>query len=166
MTVASGFLTSSAVWPERPLAAPEVVSKAHLELAEPRAVVFDEGLVKAGARAELDALATAAQAARELGLDVEEVLVVSTDGEPAPRTSRARGRRFTVVGAATTPALVTTDYPLAGGEAAELLPAEAGAVLLSTGAAELARTPASDEEFAVALGLVCNTLQTLAEVAA
>jgi hypothetical protein len=182
-TTATGFVTSTVgvltvvrslphatgagIWPERPLTAPEVVSKAHLELAEPQAAVIDDGVATAGGRAELDALAKAAQAARTLGLDVEEVLVVSTGGEP-PRTAIARGGRFAVRGLATTPALVTTDYPLAPGEAAELLRSDVSAVVLASGAAELERTPASDEELALVLGLVCRalSLKTISEVAA
>jgi hypothetical protein len=183
-TTATGFVTSTVgeltvvrslphatgagIWPERPLTAPEVVSKAHLELAEPQAAVIYDGVATAGGRAELDALAKAAQAARTLGLDVEEVLVVSTGGEPHPRTARARGGRFAVRGLATTPALVTTDYPLAPSEAAELLRSDASAVVLASGAAELERTPASDEELALVLGLVCRalSLKTISEVAA
>jgi hypothetical protein len=63
-----------------------------------------------------------------------------------------------VRGWATTPVLVTTDYPLASSEAAELLRSEESVVLLSSGAAQLERTPASDEEFAVVLRLVCGSL--------
>jgi glutamate N-acetyltransferase / amino-acid N-acetyltransferase len=61
-------------------AAPVVISKEHLELAEPQAVVINSGSANAatGLRGELDARATAAEAARLLGLSVEEVLVLST----------------------------------------------------------------------------------------
>ena len=61
-------------------AAPVVISKEHLELAEPQAVVINSGSANAatGLRGELDARATAAEAARLLGLAVEEVLVLST----------------------------------------------------------------------------------------
>jgi glutamate N-acetyltransferase / amino-acid N-acetyltransferase len=61
-------------------AAPVVISKQHLELAEPQAVVINSGSANAatGLRGELDARATAAEAARLLGLAVEEVLVLST----------------------------------------------------------------------------------------
>jgi glutamate N-acetyltransferase/amino-acid N-acetyltransferase len=61
-------------------AAPVVISKEHLELAEPQAVVINSGSANAatGLRGELDARATAAEAARLLGLDVEEILVLST----------------------------------------------------------------------------------------
>jgi glutamate N-acetyltransferase/amino-acid N-acetyltransferase len=61
-------------------AAPVVVCKEHLELAQPQAVVVNSGVANAatGERGVLDARATAAEAARVLGLDVEEVLVLST----------------------------------------------------------------------------------------
>ena len=61
-------------------AAPVVVSKAHLAEAEPQAVVINSGVANAatGLRGELDAVATAAEAGRLLGLDAEQVLVLST----------------------------------------------------------------------------------------
>src|SRR6266566_4698709 len=61
-------------------AAPVVISKEHLELAEPQAVVINSGSANAatGLRGELDARATAAEAARVLDLAVEEILVLST----------------------------------------------------------------------------------------
>jgi len=61
-------------------AAPLVVSRQHLAEAEPQAVVINSGVANAatGMRGELDALATAAEAARLLGLHAEEVLVLST----------------------------------------------------------------------------------------
>jgi glutamate N-acetyltransferase / amino-acid N-acetyltransferase len=61
-------------------AAPVVISKEHLELAEPQAVVINSGVANAatGIRGELDARATAAETARVLGLTAEEVLVLST----------------------------------------------------------------------------------------
>jgi glutamate N-acetyltransferase / amino-acid N-acetyltransferase len=64
----------------RMAAAPVVVSREHLELAEPQAVVANSGNANAatGQRGELDARATAAQTARLLGLDTEEVVVLST----------------------------------------------------------------------------------------
>src|SRR6266496_1774115 len=67
-------------------AAPVTVSKEHLELAEPQAVVVNSGVANAatGVRGELDARATAAEAARVLGLATEEVLVLST-GVIGPR---------------------------------------------------------------------------------
>jgi len=61
-------------------AAPVVISKAHLEVAQPQAIVVNSGVANAatGERGELDALATAAEAGRLLDLDAEEVLVLST----------------------------------------------------------------------------------------
>jgi glutamate N-acetyltransferase/amino-acid N-acetyltransferase len=61
-------------------AAPVVVSKAHLEAAEPQAIVINSGVANAatGQRGELDALATAAEAGRLLDLEADEVLVLST----------------------------------------------------------------------------------------
>jgi glutamate N-acetyltransferase/amino-acid N-acetyltransferase len=61
-------------------AAPVLVSKAHLAQAEPQAVVINSGVANAatGKQGELDALATAAEVARLLGLDPEQVLVLST----------------------------------------------------------------------------------------
>jgi glutamate N-acetyltransferase / amino-acid N-acetyltransferase len=81
--------TGAAMWTKnRVQAAPVVVSKAHLELAEPQAVVVNSGVANAatGARGELDAVATAAETARLLSLDVEEVIVLSTGviGAPLP----------------------------------------------------------------------------------
>ena len=72
----------------RVLAAPVVVSKEHLALAQPQAVALNSGVANAatGLRGELDARATASEAARLLGLYVEEVLVLSTGviGAPLP----------------------------------------------------------------------------------
>jgi glutamate N-acetyltransferase/amino-acid N-acetyltransferase len=69
-------------------AAPVVVSKRHLELAEPQAVVVNSGNANAatGAQGERDALATAARAGELLGLETEEVVVLSTGviGVPLP----------------------------------------------------------------------------------
>jgi glutamate N-acetyltransferase / amino-acid N-acetyltransferase len=64
----------------RMAAAPVTISREHLELAEPQAVVANSGNANAatGQRGELDARATAAATARLLGLDAEEVLVLST----------------------------------------------------------------------------------------
>jgi glutamate N-acetyltransferase/amino-acid N-acetyltransferase len=71
----SGMFTANRV-----LAAPVIVCKEHLELAQPQAVVTNSGVANAatGERGLLDARATAAEAGRLLGLDVEEVLVLST----------------------------------------------------------------------------------------
>jgi glutamate N-acetyltransferase / amino-acid N-acetyltransferase len=69
-------------------AAPVVISKEHLGLAQPQAIALNSGVANAatGLRGELDARATAAEAARLLDLHVEEVLVLSTGviGAPLP----------------------------------------------------------------------------------
>jgi glutamate N-acetyltransferase/amino-acid N-acetyltransferase len=64
----------------RVLAAPVIVCREHLELAQPQAVVTNSGVANAatGERGILDARATAAETGRLLGLDAEEVLVLST----------------------------------------------------------------------------------------
>ena len=61
-------------------AAPVIVSRAHLEAAEPQAVVVNSGSANAatGPRGELDAIATAAEAGRLLDLRAEQVQVMST----------------------------------------------------------------------------------------
>ena len=85
------------------------VDREHLSLADPQAVVINSGVANAatGERGKLDALATAAEAARLLGLDAEEVLVLSTGVigarlplhkllpglEPRGRRALRRGRR-------------------------------------------------------------------------
>jgi glutamate N-acetyltransferase/amino-acid N-acetyltransferase len=217
--------TGAALWTQnRVLAAPVVVSKRHLELAEPQAVVVNSGIANAatGAQGEADAVAMAERAASLLGLAPEQVLVLSTgvigaplpmervlagvdaaaaalsaDGgddaaeailttDTHPKTSVSRANGFTVGGMAkgsgmihpnlaTMLAVVTTDYPLEPGEAIDVLrPAvdvsfnsitvdgecstNDAVVLLSSGAATVARTPATDEAFALALRAVCADL--------
>jgi glutamate N-acetyltransferase/amino-acid N-acetyltransferase len=61
-------------------AAPVLVSKAYLANAEPQAVVINSGVANAatGKQGTLDALATAAETARLLGIEPEQVLVLST----------------------------------------------------------------------------------------
>src|SRR4051812_34812179 len=56
------------------------ITREHLDLADPQAVVINSGVANAatGERGKLDALASAAEAARLLDLDAEEVLVLST----------------------------------------------------------------------------------------
>jgi glutamate N-acetyltransferase/amino-acid N-acetyltransferase len=81
--------TGAAMWTQnRVLAAPVVVSKRHLEAAEPQAIVINSGIANAatGAQGELDAIATAERAAGLLGLAPEQVLVLSTGviGAPMP----------------------------------------------------------------------------------
>jgi glutamate N-acetyltransferase/amino-acid N-acetyltransferase len=217
--------TGAAMWTQnRVLAAPVVVSKRHLEAAEPQAVVINSGIANAatGAQGEADAIATAERAAGLLGLAPEQVLVLSTGviGAPMPmdrvlagvdaaaaalsphggddaadailttdthaKTAVAHGGGFTVGGMAkgsgmihpnlaTMLAVVTTDYPLEPGEALELLrPAvdvsfnsitvdgecstNDAVILLSSGAAAIRHTPATDEAFVLALRTVCSEL--------
>jgi glutamate N-acetyltransferase / amino-acid N-acetyltransferase len=65
-----------------------LVNRAHLEHAQPQAVVINSGVANAatGERGKIDALATSAEAARALGLVAEQVLVLSTGviGVPLP----------------------------------------------------------------------------------
>jgi glutamate N-acetyltransferase/amino-acid N-acetyltransferase len=81
--VGAGMFTANRVQ-----AAPVVVSKEHLERAQPQAVVVNSGNANAatGAQGIADARATAAKAAQLLGLESEQVLVLSTGviGVPLP----------------------------------------------------------------------------------
>ena len=86
---ASTPATGAAMWTQnRVQAAPVVVSKANLELAQPQAVVVNSGVANAatGAQGIADAIATAEHAAQALGLAPEDVLVLSTGviGAPLP----------------------------------------------------------------------------------
>jgi glutamate N-acetyltransferase / amino-acid N-acetyltransferase len=84
----------AAMWTQnRVLAAPVVVSKQHLETAQPQAVVVNAGVANAatGAAGEEDARVTAADVASLLGLAQEEVLVLST-GVIGPRLPMAKLR--------------------------------------------------------------------------
>jgi glutamate N-acetyltransferase/amino-acid N-acetyltransferase len=100
-------------------AAPVVVSREHLELGEPQAVVVNSGIANAatGMRGELDARATAAEAARRLGLAAEEVLVLSTGvigaSLPLDRVLRGLGAAAAALsaegGGAAAEAILTTD---------------------------------------------------------
>jgi len=103
----------------RMLAAPVVVCKEHLALAQPQAVVTNSGVANAatGERGVLDALATAAETARLLDLDAEEVLVLSTGviGAPLPLSNVVAGVRSAAAklseqgGADAAAAIMTTD---------------------------------------------------------
>ncbi len=103
----------------RAQAAPVLVSKEHLEAAEPQAIVINSGVANAatGVRGELDAKATAVETARLLDLAVEEVLVLSTGviGVPLPLTSIRNGLARVVPemssegGASSAEAIMTTD---------------------------------------------------------
>jgi len=86
---ASTPATGAAMWTQnRVQAAPVIVSKANLELAQPQAVVVNSGVANAatGAQGIADAIATAEHAAQALGLAPEDVLVLSTGviGAPLP----------------------------------------------------------------------------------
>ena len=217
--------TGAAMWTQnRVLAAPVVISKQHLEVAQPQAIVINSGVANAatGAQGLADATATAEHAASLLGLAPAEVIVLSTGviGAPMPmdrilagldaaaaalssdggadaaeailttdtraKTAVSQGAGFTVGGMAkgsgmihpnlaTMLAVITTDYPLEPGEAIEFLqPAVAvsfnaitvdgecstndAVVLLSSGAAQIERTPATDSAFTAALRAVCAEL--------
>jgi glutamate N-acetyltransferase / amino-acid N-acetyltransferase len=103
----------------RMLAAPVIVCREHLELAQPQAVVTNSGVANAatGERGLLDAHATAAETARVLGLDAEEVLVLSTGviGAPLPLSNVIAGVRSAAEtlsgegGADSAAAIMTTD---------------------------------------------------------
>jgi glutamate N-acetyltransferase / amino-acid N-acetyltransferase len=100
-------------------AAPVVVCREHLELAEPQAVVVNSGVANAatGARGVADARATASEAGQLLGVRAEEVLVLSTGviGAPLPLAKVLGGVRTAALqlaragGAAAAEAIMTTD---------------------------------------------------------
>ena len=95
------------------------VNRMHMALAEPQAVVINSGVANSatGERGKLDALATAAEAARLLDLDAEEVLVLSTGviGVPLPMGKLLPGLRSASAalspdgGPAAAEAIMTTD---------------------------------------------------------
>lgn len=212
----------AALWTtNRVQAAPVTVSKRHLELAQPQAVLINAGVANAatGAKGEADAVASARGLAHELELEPEEIVVLSTGviGAPlpvdkvlagaraaaselspegghaaadailttdsGPKLSVARAGGFTVGGMAkgagmihprlaTMLVVITTDYPLAAGEAEGFLRPAVGrsfnrisvdgdcstndaVVLLANGASGAAR---DDEAFAGALDEVCSDL--------
>jgi glutamate N-acetyltransferase / amino-acid N-acetyltransferase len=103
----------------RVLAAPVIVCKEHLEVAQPQAVVTNSGIANAatGERGLLDAYATAAETARVLDLAAEEVLVLSTGviGATLPLSNVIAGVRSAASelsgsgGGAAASAIMTTD---------------------------------------------------------
>ena len=203
------------------------LDRAHLEVAEPQAVVVNSGVANAstGAEGYANAGATAARAAELLGIDAEQVLLLSTgvigmhlpmdrllngvasavaalsaDGghdaakaimttDTKPKEVVVEGDGFTVGGMAkgagmihpdlaTMLSVITTDYPLAPGEAVGLLrPAvdktfnaitidgdcstNDTVILIANGASGVERTPASDAAFAAAVLAVCDELSRL-----
>ena len=109
-----------AVWTtNRVQAAPVTVSRRHLELAEPQAIVVNSGVANAatGAAGVADAECTAAETARHLGLRPEEVVVLSTGviGVPLPMEKLLAGVEEAAAGlspdggAAAAEAILTTD---------------------------------------------------------
>jgi glutamate N-acetyltransferase/amino-acid N-acetyltransferase len=96
-----------------------LVNRAHLEQAHPQAVVINSGVANSatGERGKIDALATSAEAARLLGLDGEQVLVLSTGviGVPLPMGRLLPGLKRVVEqlsptgGADAARAIMTTD---------------------------------------------------------
>ncbi|HEY4412193.1 MAG TPA: bifunctional glutamate N-acetyltransferase/amino-acid acetyltransferase ArgJ [Gaiellaceae bacterium] len=98
-------------------AAPVVVSREHLELAQPQAIVANSGVANAATGAAgVDAARVSAQAAAaKLGLEAEQVLVLSTGviGEPLPIDRMLSGITRIVTdedgGDAAAAAIMTTD---------------------------------------------------------
>jgi glutamate N-acetyltransferase/amino-acid N-acetyltransferase len=110
----------AAVWTtNRILAAPVVVSQRHLEVAEPQAVVVNAGVANAatGAAGVADAERTAREAAKLLGLQTEQVVVLSTGviGVSLPLEKVVSGLRVAAAslgpdgGDAAAAAILTTD---------------------------------------------------------
>ena len=110
----------AAVWTtNRVLAAPVLVSKQHLEVAEPQAVVVNAGVANAatGSAGIADAERTALQTAALLGLQAEQVVVLSTGviGVPMPMDRVLQGVREAAAslgpagGDAAAEAILTTD---------------------------------------------------------
>jgi glutamate N-acetyltransferase / amino-acid N-acetyltransferase len=101
------------------LAAPVVVSREHLELKQPQAIVANSGVANAatGDQGVADARATAVETARMLGLEPEEVIVLSTGviGAPLPMEKLLGGVREAALhlshtgGATSAEAIMTTD---------------------------------------------------------
>jgi glutamate N-acetyltransferase / amino-acid N-acetyltransferase len=110
----------AALWTaNRVQAAPVVVSKRHLAAADPQAVVVNAGVANAatGEQGEADAVATAAAVAKELGIEREQVVVLSTGviGALLPMDKMLAGIRAASVtlspdgGGAAASAILTTD---------------------------------------------------------
>jgi glutamate N-acetyltransferase / amino-acid N-acetyltransferase len=101
------------------LAAPVVVSREHLELMQPQAIVANSGVANAatGEQGVADARATAVETARMLGLEPEEVIVLSTGviGTTLPMEKLLNGVRDAALhlshtgGATSAEAIMTTD---------------------------------------------------------
>ncbi len=101
------------------LAAPVVVSREHLEVAQPQAIVANSGVANAatGEQGVADARATAVETARLLGIEPEEVIVLSTGviGAPLPLEKVVNGIQDAALhlshwgGATSAEAIMTTD---------------------------------------------------------
>ncbi|HEV7134982.1 MAG TPA: bifunctional glutamate N-acetyltransferase/amino-acid acetyltransferase ArgJ [Gaiellaceae bacterium] len=101
------------------LAAPVVVSREHLALAQPQAIVANSGVANAatGDQGLADARSTAVETARMLGLEPEEVIVLSTGviGAPLPLEKIVAGVGDAALhlsrcgGATSAEAIMTTD---------------------------------------------------------
>ncbi|HEX7582898.1 MAG TPA: bifunctional glutamate N-acetyltransferase/amino-acid acetyltransferase ArgJ, partial [Gaiellaceae bacterium] len=101
------------------LAAPVVVSREHLDVAQPQAVVANSGVANAatGEQGVADARATAVETARLLGIEPEEVMVLSTGviGAPLPLEKVISGIQKAALhlsrwgGATSAEAIMTTD---------------------------------------------------------
>ena len=120
LVACDGECTGAAMFTtNRVQAAPVIVSKAHLDLAQPHAVVVNSGNANAatGARGLDDARASAERAGHLLGLPAEEVLVLSTGviGVPLPverlldGLDAAAGALSRAGGRAAAEAILTTD---------------------------------------------------------
>ena len=157
-----------------------------LGLAPEQVLVLSTGVIGAPMPMErvLAGVDAAAAALSPDGGDDAAEAILTTDTHA--KTAVAHGTGFTVGGMAkgsgmihpnlaTMLAVVTTDYPLEPGEALELLrPAvdvsfnsitvdgecstNDAVILLSSGAAEIERSPATDEAFVLALRKVCSDL--------
>ena len=112
--------TGAAMWTaNRVQAAPVTVSKRHLALAQPQAIVINAGVANAatGAQGEADAEATAQGVAAELELAPEQVIVLSTGviGARLPLEKVLAGARAAALalsadgGEAAANAILTTD---------------------------------------------------------
>jgi glutamate N-acetyltransferase/amino-acid N-acetyltransferase len=112
--------TGGAVWTtNRVQAAPVEVSRRHLEVAEPQAIVVNSGVANAatGPVGVADAETTASEVARLLGIRAEEVVVLSTGviGVPLPMERLLPGVQAAVAaldaagGPAAADAILTTD---------------------------------------------------------
>jgi glutamate N-acetyltransferase/amino-acid N-acetyltransferase len=159
-----------------------------LGLVPEQVIVLSTGVIGAPLpleRVQTGLVAAAAALSADGGGDAAEA-ILTTDTKP--KTSVSHGDGFCVGGMAkgsgmihpnlaTMLAVVTTDYPLAPGEAIEFLqPAvdssfnsisidgdcstNDAVVLLASGAATIERTAGTDEAFALALGTVCSDLSS------